>query len=418
MYIAVGLLLSGGGSVVGALPVGGTTTTGTGKISQSAGVLTVEQSSARLAIDWQSFSIGSSESVIFKQPSAQSIALNRVLGQDPSVILGSLSANGQVFVLNPNGVLFGHDAQVDVGGLLASSLQLSVADFLAGHYTLSGSDSSGSVINQGALHAHDGGYIALAGPQVINEGVITAHLGTAALGAGQQVTLTMDAGRLLSFNVDRAAADALVSNKQLIEADGGAVIMSALAKDALLSTVVNNQGLIEARSVSVKNGVIQLDGGTNGVVASSGTLDASGMSAGEHGGHVEITGSKVGLFDGALVNASGAAGGGTILIGGDAQGRNPEIHNSQAAYVAPTATIKADALDSGNGGKVVVWSDEMTRFAGSISARGGINGGNGGNIETSGKIYLAAAGTGEGVHRWTKTRLQCAPPREAADHQR
>src|SRR6266581_1324591 len=140
MCIAVGLLLSGGGSVVGALPVAGSTTAGTGKISQSADVLTVEQSSARLAIDWQSFNINSGESVIFKQPSSQSIALNRVLGQDPSTILGNLSANGQVFVLNPNGVLFGHGAQVNVGGLLAASLQLSVADFLAGRYTLSGAD--------------------------------------------------------------------------------------------------------------------------------------------------------------------------------------------------------------------------------------------------------------------------------------
>ncbi|MFL6604683.1 MAG: autotransporter-associated beta strand repeat-containing protein [Steroidobacteraceae bacterium] len=393
MRIAVALLLVSGMSAPRALPVAGTTTTGTGNIRQSGNVLTIDQSTARLAIDWQSFNISSGESVIFKQPSAQSIALNRVLGQDPSIILGNLAANGQIFVLNPNGVLFGRGAQVDVGGLLASSLQLSVADFLAGHYTLSGSGSSGSVINQGALHAKDGGYIALVAPQIVNEGVITARLGTAALGGGQQVTLTLDAGRLLSFNVDRAAADALVSNKQLIEADGGTVIMSARAKDALLSTVVNNQGLIEARSVSVKDGLIQLDGGAIGIVTSSGTLDASGTSAGERGGRIEVTGSRVGLFDAAVVDASGSAGGGSVLIGGDTQGRNPQFHNAQATYVAPTASIKVDALDAGNGGKVVVWSDEMTRYAGSISARGGPNGGNGGSVETSGKVYLEAVGT-------------------------
>jgi len=393
MHIAAGLVLFSQASVLHALPVAGSTTAGTGKISQSADVLTVKQSSARLAIDWRSFNINSGESVIFKQPSSQSIALNRVLGQDPSTILGNLSANGQVFVLNPNGVLFGHGAQVDVGGLLASSLQLSVADFLAGRYTLSGADHSGSVINQGTLHAQPGGYIALVAPQVVNEGVITAHLGTAALGAGQQVTLTMDAGRLLSFNVDRSAAEALVSNKQLVEADGGTVIMTARAKDALLSTVINNQGVVEARSVSVKDGTIKLDGGTSGVVASNGTLDASGTSVGERGGDIEITGGKVGLFDGAMVNASGNAGGGTVLIGGDTQGRNPKIHNAQATYVAPTTMIKADALDNGDGGKVVVWSDEMTRFAGTISARGGTNGGNGGNVETSGKVYLEAVGS-------------------------
>ena len=393
MRIAVGLLLSAQASVLSALPVGGTTTAGTGKITQARDVLTVDQSTSRLAIDWQSFNINSGESVIFKQPSAQSIALNRVLGQDPSIILGNLSANGQVFVLNPNGVLFGRGARVEVGSLLASTLELSVDDFLAGRYTLSSNGRSGSVINQGTLRAHDGGYIALAAPRVVNEGVITARLGTAALGAGERVTLTLDGGRLLSFNVDRAAANALISNKQLIEADGGTVIMTARAKDALLSTVINNQGLIEARSVSVKDGVIELNGGTSGVVASSGILDASGSSAGERGGRIEMTGNNVGLFGAAVVDASGSAGGGRVVIGGDAQGRNPQIPNAQATYVAPTATIKADALDRGDGGKVVVWSDEMTRFGGNISARGGSNGGNGGSVETSGKIYLEAVGT-------------------------
>jgi trimeric autotransporter adhesin len=283
------MVLCGKWSLLWALPTGGTTVAGNGQISESGNTLTVDQSSSKLAIDWQSFSIGAGQSVIFRQPSAQSIALNRVLGQDPSQILGNLSANGQVFVLNPNGVLFGHEARVSVGALLASTLQLSVADFLAGHYTLSGNGGSGSVVNQGSLHAQDGGYIALLAPEVVNEGVITAKLGTAVLGAGRQVSLTIDGGHLLSFNVDRDAVNALVSNKQLIEADGGTVILSARAKDALLSTVINNEGIVEARSVSSKDGVILLDGGTSGVVASSGTLNASGTSAGEHGGQIQIT---------------------------------------------------------------------------------------------------------------------------------
>ncbi len=391
--VAVAVVSCAKSSTAHALPVGGTTVAGHGQITASGSVLTVEQSSPRLAIDWQSFDIGAGQSVIFRQPSAQSIALNRVLSQNPTVILGNLSANGQVFVLNPNGVLFGRGAQVNVGALLASTLQMSVADFLAGHYTLSGNDNPASVVNQGTLRAHDGGYIALLAPQVVNEGVITARLGTAVLGAGKQVSLTIDGGHLLSFNVDRASVDALVSNKQLIEADGGAVILSARAKDALLSTVINNQGIVEARGVSSKDGVILLDGGTTGVVASSGTLDASGLSAGELGGHIEITGDKVGLFGNAAINASGSAGGGTVLIGGDTRGGNPNIHNAQATYVASGVTIDADALDTGNGGKVVVWSDDMTRFAGTVSARGGIGGGNGGSVETSGKVYLDATGS-------------------------
>jgi len=162
MQIAVCLLLFSRASSLSALPVGDSTTAGKGKISRSADVLTVEQSSSRLAIDWQSFNINAGESVIFKQPSVQSIALNRVLGQDPSVILGTLSANGQVFVLNPNGVLFGAAAQ-SMWGLLASSLQNICRGLSRRPLHLSGGDNSGSVINQGTLHAHDGGYIALAG---------------------------------------------------------------------------------------------------------------------------------------------------------------------------------------------------------------------------------------------------------------
>ena len=164
-------------------------------------------------------------------------------------------------------------------------------------------------------------------------------------------------------------------------------ILSARASDDPLSTVINNQGIVEARGVSSKDGVILLDGGTTGIVASSGTLDASSPTAGESSGRIEITGEKVGLFGDAAVNASGGAGGGTVLIGGDACGGNPNIHNAQAAYVAPGATISADALDTGDGGRIVVWSDDLTRFAGTISARGGQNGGNGGSVETSGKPH-------------------------------
>ena len=244
-----------------ALPTGAEISAGQGVISQAGSALTVQQTSPRLAINWQSFGIGAAESVVFRQPDASAVALNRVLGQDPSVILGRLSANGQVFVLNPNGVLFGQGAQVDVGGIVASTLGLSDADFLAGRYTFGNGGSAGSVVNRGTIRAADGGYVALLAPRVVNEGVIAARLGTVVLGAGDQVTLTLAGNALVGFSVDKAAVDALAVNKQLIQADGGTVILSAQAKDALLSTVVNNEGIVEARSVSVKNGVIRLEGG-------------------------------------------------------------------------------------------------------------------------------------------------------------
>jgi filamentous hemagglutinin family protein len=374
-------------------PTGGDVTTGSANISQSGSAVTIDQTSSRVAINWQTFNIGTGESVTFNQPSAQALALNRILGQAPSLIQGTLTANGQIFLLNPNGVLFGAGAQVNVGGIVASTLGLSKEDFLAGRYTFTSAGNSGSVLNEGTIQAADGGYVAFAGSNVTNAGVIRAHLGTVALGAGDQVTMNIDGGRLVGFNVDKSAIAALASNRQLIEAGGGTVILSARAKDALLATVVNSDGVIEARSVNAHNGVIELDGGADGVVAVSGTLDASGVGNGETGGRVDVTGDKVALLDGAVVDVSGSAGGGAVRIGGDYHGDNPDVPNASRTFVASSATIAADALDTGDGGRVVVWADDDTQFHGSISARGGESGGDGGFVEVSGKEQLGFDGS-------------------------
>ena len=143
-----------------ALPEGGEVAAGVASIQRSGAAMTINQNSGRAAINWQRFGIGATESVRFNQPSASSIVLNRVLGQDPTQILGSLRANGQIFILNPNGVLFGRGVQVSVGGLVASTLNLSDADFLAGRYTFGKGSAPGSVINQGTITAANGGYVA------------------------------------------------------------------------------------------------------------------------------------------------------------------------------------------------------------------------------------------------------------------
>ena len=276
-----------------AAPTGGQVSSGAGTIAQAGANTTITQTSQNLAINWQTFSIGSNEAVHFSQPNASSIALNRVLGQDPSSILGSLTANGQVFVLNPNGVLFGTTAQVNVGGLVASTLRLSDADFMAGNYTFSNAGSSGSVINQGNLTAANGGYIAMLAPEVRNQGVITATLGTAMLAAGNKVTLNLNNGSLLSYSVDQGTLNALAENKQLIHADGGQVIMSAKAADALSTAVVNNTGIIEARTIQNHNGIITLAGDMQaGQVSVSGTLDASAPDGG-NGGFIETSAAHV-----------------------------------------------------------------------------------------------------------------------------
>ena len=321
-----------------------------------------------------------------------------------------------MFLLNPNGVLFGAGSQVDVGGIVASTLALSDDDFLAGRFTLSPTGTSkGLVLNRGTIRASDGGYVAFAGTNVANEGVIRAQRGTVGLGAGGQVTLTIDGEQLVGFSVDSATMGSLAANHQLIQADGGTVILSARAKDALVATVVNNDGIIEARSVRNDNGVIYLDGGADGVVSVTGTLDASGRNAHTSGGDITVIGDEVALLDRASLDASGRDGGGTVRIGGDYQGGNPELDNAQRTFVAPSATIRADALNSGDGGRVIVWADGDTRFHGSIGARGGDTGGDGGFVEVSGKQTLAFDGAVDTTAPFGRDRNAVARPERHHD---
>ena len=374
---------------VQANPSGGTVASGTGSISgQGTNHVTINQASDKLSINWNSFSIASGEKVQFIQPGASSIALNRVLGNNASSIYGQLSANGKVFLINPNGVLFAKGAQVNVGGLVASTLQLSDKDFLSGKYTFSG-DSQQGVLNQGNITAANGSYVALLGANAANEGVILAKEGTAALGAGSKVSLDFTGDGLLTLSVDESKVKAEVKNSGLIKADGGLVVMNAKAADALTGSVVNNTGTIEAKSVTSKNGAIILAGDT---VTNAGTLDASGKNAGETGGTVKVLGDTVKLASGAAIDVSGDKGGGTALVGGAYQGGTSE-YAATNTVVEQGTSINADALTNGNGGQVVVWANDTTSFAGSISAKGGKASGNAGRVETPGNKSFTMAGT-------------------------
>jgi len=371
-----------------ALPTGGEVSAGTATIQQSAGAMTVNQASDRAAINWLGFGIGAGESVRFNQPSSSSIMLNRVLGQDPSAIFGSLSANGRVFILNPNGVLFAPGARVDVGGLVASSLQLSDADFLAGRYTLAQGASAAPVVNQGDITAASGGYVVLAGPQVRNEGTISAPDGTAALAAGGQVTLNIIGGSLVGVAVDRGALDALAENRQIIRAQGGQVLLSAKAADQLARAAVNNDGVIEASSLVAANGVIRLEGGT---VTNSGSLRADGGNAAE-GGSISVQGDFVGL--GGTVSADGARGGqisvssqGNLSLADRVSARGTAGAGGSITYRAggaliESATSRSDVSGATDGGAIRVQADEGILSSGTYLAQG--QAGAGGAIDLSG----------------------------------
>ena len=389
-------LLMGIATTAYALPSAGVVSSGSATITSSGpGSLLITQSSQNALLNWQSFGIGAKESVQFVQPGSNSVAINRVLGSDPSQIFGNLSANGKVFLVNPNGILFGKGASVNVGGLVASALDLTDADFTAGRYRFSGT-GGGEVTNLGSIYAEPGGSVALLGARVGNEGTISANLGSVALAAGSAATVDVPIDGLIHVTVDKSAAHALASNGGLIEADGGEVLITAHAKDALLDTVVNNQGIVQANSVGFRNGRIVLDGGDSGLVTVGGTLRASGTTPSMTGGTIIASGDKVLIADHAQLDAKGSSGGGGIYVGGGWQGSDPDIRQASGVYVAQSATLDASASVNGNGGTVVAWSDvhnpqSATRVYGSLVARGGAEGGDGGRIETSGH-WLDVAG--------------------------
>ncbi|WP_180982476.1 filamentous hemagglutinin N-terminal domain-containing protein [Methylocella silvestris] len=292
-----------------AAPAGGVVVDGSANIAQAGSVTNINQSSNRAIINWQGFSIGYGETVNFNQPGASGVTLNRVVGNEASIISGALNANGQVFIVNSAGVLFSKSAQVNVGGLVASTLDISNANFMAGNYVFSGS-SAAAVVNQGSIHASDGGYVALLGKKVSNEGVITATLGAVAMASGNKITLNFAGDSLLDVTIDEGTLNALVENKRAIRADGGRVILTAKAADAVLSAQVNNTGIIQARTMAALKGGATTRGtarigsikliASGGTVRVGGTLDASAPRGGK-GGKIETSGEKVKIADSAFV---------------------------------------------------------------------------------------------------------------------
>jgi len=358
-----------------ALPTDGTVTAGTGRITQGGSTLTVTQQSQNLSLNWQTFNIGSQSTVDFVQPDAGAIAVNRIADTNGSQIFGHLNANGQVFLINPNGVLFGQGAQVNVGGLVASTLNVADGSLGSDAVNFSG-NGSGSVTNRGTLTAAPGGYIVLLGNQVSNQGVIRAQLGSVALAGGSAVTLAFNGDQLLNMRVDQGTLNALAENRQLIVAPGGQVLMSASAENHLLAGVVNNTGVIEAGGVSTAGGAVRLVA-SGGDAVDSGSINVSGVK----GGSAQVLSDQDVSVTG-TIDASGTQGGGSIRVGGGYQG-GEGLQTAAVTYVGPDAKLDADATQSGNGGSVVVWGNQGNNFYGKISARGGATGGDGGLVETS-----------------------------------
>ena len=316
------LAMALGGSVQ-AMPSGGTIRSGNGSIVEQGQTMTVQQNSNRMAIDWTQFNIAKNETVRYAQPDKNAVALNRVTGGQQSLIEGNLNANGHVFLVNPNGVVFGKNASVDVGGLVASTARL--ADDTMNHFGSSqdslnlavDNENNAAVINEGIIKAQ-GGLVALHASNVENSGTITDDGGTVALTAAKNLNLSSDADGKLNFTVDGTMARAQSLNSGTLKADGGYVVMTAKSAGDVLSTVVNNSGTIEAKTLRKnEKGQILLDGGDNGQIKVSGTLDASGTEEGQDAGSIKAIGQKTIVHDGTQLLARGNVNGGTIETSGD-----------------------------------------------------------------------------------------------------
>jgi filamentous hemagglutinin family protein len=408
-----------GGQVVGgSASIGGTGTS----------TVTVTQSSQNAVINWQSFNIGAGEITRFVQPNSSATMLNRVTGDpNPSQILGTLQGNGRVFVINPNGVLIGAGAVVNTAGFLATTHDISNSDFMAGRYNFNiPGNPTASVVNLGSITATNSGFAALVAPGVRNSGTITATFGKIGLASANGFSLDLYGDKLITIGVSDSIAAAvkdvatgqtlksLVQNDGTLKANGGVVQLSAVTARTMVDSVINTSGVIEARSIGTRNGKIVLGGpvaSTKVAGAPTQTVKVSGKlnvsSKKGKGGTIEVTGENI-VLAAATVDASGATGGGKVLIGGDtgggtlnaavaslskAQLEAAPILTATSVSIDAASSIDASAKGSGDGGKVIVWSDGATAFNGSIMARGGATAGNGGFVEVSGKQTLSFNGT-------------------------
>ena len=256
-------------------------TAGQADITSTGTRMDITQDSQRAIINWQGFDIGSDAKVTFVQPGSTSVTLNRVSGADRiSRIEGQLSANGQVFLVNPNGVLFGGGARVNASALVASTLDIHDDDFLAGHYAFSG--IGGAIENSGSIAATPGGYLAFIAPTITNSGTLSAPQGTVALGAGERVTLNFSGNRLVGLSVGTDTLNTLIDNRQAIRAEGGAILLSAAGAETVTRSVINQSGILEASSLSDNGGRITLSADDINVSATS-TISADALHDGDGG---------------------------------------------------------------------------------------------------------------------------------------
>ncbi|AHF94807.1 hypothetical protein OPIT5_27375 [Opitutaceae bacterium TAV5] len=420
------------GSLVAApaLPSGGQVTAGQATIHPTgASSLQVSQSSRAAIIQWGDFSIGQGGAVHFANGSGAT--LNRVTGSLPSRIDGSLTATGSVYLVNRAGIVVGSEGRIDTGGsFVASTHDVADAAFLAGGDLTFAGTGDALVVNAGRIGSL-GGDVALIARRVENTGAITAPQGTVALAAGYEVLARDHALSDGKFLVRIGGSDTVALNAGAIEAAAAELKANGGNVYALAG---NTTGIVRATGIDLSGGRIIFDAGNTGSVELAGQIAAVGASlatpanaepgdepqaagfaskAPTPGGTITATGATITVRSGATLDASGTTGG-TILLGGDYQGGKNSASNfaDQALATAATTTVEADARlladgSVGDGGRIVVWADDLTTYAGHLSAQALGATGDGGFAEVSGKRLLAFNGTADlnAAHGATGTLL-------------
>lgn len=433
-------------NIARALPEGAEVKAGDVSFSQNANEMHIHQTTDKAIVDWRGFDIHKGELTQFHQPSSSSMTLNRVISKSPTKIDGTLRANGQIILLNQNGILFGNGAVVDVNGIIAATNDIDNNQFMSSNNKLEfikpGSPSA-QIINDGKITAAEAGLVGFIAPEVINNGRIIANAGKVILASGETATIDMYGDKIIEVAVSETLKKQLIENKGLIEADGGKIILTAAAGKEIVESLINIEGELKSSSIGSKNGEIYIyaEGknavkdnieankgkisGNNSKVTISGKVTATGNKSQEKGGKIIIAGDEITLKQGSIIDASGFDGksnttphddpsavrvgsaGGEILIGGNYLGKG-DIPTAETLTMEEGAIIKNNAINSGDAGRTILWSDGVTTFAGDIFARalGGkkytgnklfrpalkSNEGNGGFIETSGKKVINASG--------------------------
>ncbi|MDD2860826.1 MAG: filamentous hemagglutinin N-terminal domain-containing protein, partial [Acidiphilium sp.] len=388
-----------------ATPQGGQVVGGQASITQAPGSVTIHQSSARAAINWQSFNVGAGAKVTFDQPNAQAIALNRVISNNPSIIAGRIDANGQIVLMNQSGVVFTPGSQVNAESLVVSTAGISAKNFMAGKMLFDAPPKPGArIVNDGTITMKQAGLAAFVAPQVVNRGTITATLGHVILAGASTFTLDISGDGLVSIDVTQAVrkvdlggrvVNALVTNQGVIIANGGTVTLTAQAVDGIIQTLLDVRGVVQADSVGRSRGAITIEG-IGGDLQVAGSLLARGTQPGSGGGTIAVDASgAVKVASTALIDASGKAGGGVVALGTDAARAvagpaDTTAPKANSVSIAAGAHVSADAEVSGSGGRITALSTTRTTQDGALSAQGIAQGG---TIETSSDGVISLSGT-------------------------